>query len=76
LESFGVGRVKVGRKEVQEGGCILAFSLFNVEQVFDALRVDVYFNVQASGNSKCNCSKTDFFKVVSAVWFCGFLTNK
>jgi len=62
LESFGAGWVKVSRKEVQEGGCILARSLINPEQVFDAPRVDVCFNVQASGNSKCNHSETEFFQ--------------
>jgi len=52
----------VGSKEVQEGRCIVVFAVVNFEQVFDAPGVHVDFKAQASGNSKCNCSKANFFQ--------------
>jgi len=62
VERFCVGRMEVVCKEVQEGGCIPVFVFVDAEQVFDPSCVDVYLEVQASGNSKRNRSKTELFQ--------------
>ena len=38
------------------------FVFVDVEQVFDASRVDIHLEVEASGNSKRNRSKTKLFQ--------------